>query len=223
MLNGGTFASRLAWAQCSIIHFTQWKILRFPTLTFRQAALKTNEKPLQMTGSPHTNIQRRPQYRVLRRLFPLAWMWNSQEALRNTWWMEGGRWREGGEGKLLSPEPHRPAHSTPLDTFRSLKARAQSRAKQPSEDQTQNGPGRARKSRLDLDGGLAWLQKRNGAGTGYRLPKGLRPLLLWPVKFKRRPVKVLGNVSGCFCLQSAPFLLPKQLNNISCMIKVLLT
>lgn len=80
----------------SIIHFTHWKILRFPTLTLRQGALKTNEKPLQMTGSPHTNIQRRPQYRVLRRLFPLAWMWNSQEALRNTWWME----REAGEGRV---------------------------------------------------------------------------------------------------------------------------
>lgn len=151
-MDGGTFASRLAWEQCKLYPFHPLKFLKFPTLTLRQAALKTNEKPLQMTGSPHTNIQRDPNT-VLRRLFPLAWMWNSQEALGNTWWME----REAGVGgTLLSPEPHRPAPSTPLDAFRSLKARAQSRAKQPSE--AQNGPGRARKSRLELDGGLAWLQ-----------------------------------------------------------------
>lgn len=126
-----------------------------------------------MTGSPHTNIQRRAQcssQTLVSFGLDVEFTGSFRKHLVDG---AGGRCREGGGGTHLSPEPYRPAHSTPLDTFRSLKARAQSRAKQPSAAQAQNGAGRARKSRLELDGGLARLAVRGMelAGTGHSLPE----------------------------------------------------
>lgn len=111
-----------------------------------------------MTGSPHTNIQRRPQctsQTLVSFGLDVEFTGSFGKHLVDG---VGGRWRDGGGGMHLPPEPHRPAHFTPLDTFRSLKAWAKSRAKQPSAARAQNGDGRARKSRLGLDGGLARLQ-----------------------------------------------------------------
>lgn len=143
-----------------------------------------------MTGSPNTNKQRRPQcspQMLVSFGLDVEFTGSFGKHLVDG---VGGRCREGGGGTRLSPEPHRPAHSTPLDTFRSLKVWAQSRAKQPSAAQAQNGPG----SHVSAWTAV-WLicsERNRACWHRGKPPERTQPLPLWPIKFKRRPVRVLG-------------------------------
>ncbi|XP_057197344.1 methylcrotonoyl-CoA carboxylase subunit alpha, mitochondrial-like [Triplophysa rosa] len=132
--------------------------LRVSTLTSRQVALRTHEKPLQMTGSLHTNTQRRPQ-NISQTLVSFG--------LHSEFAGSFGKHLVDGSGggdpnSALGRSRARTLQPYSFHSIRDIQmseSPAESRAKLPSVARAQNEPGGARKSRLELDGGLDSLRQ----------------------------------------------------------------
>lgn len=121
------------------------------------AALRTHEKPLQMTGSLHTNTQRRP-----RNISQTLVSFGLHSELAGSFGKHLVDGSGGGDpNSVLGRCRARTLQPYSFHSIRDIQmseSPAESRAKQPSVARAQNEPGGARKSRLELDGGLGWLR-----------------------------------------------------------------